>query len=135
MSKWCHVVNGVCTVMVESAVMPTVSFQGGYWVAHSGDAAPGWLWDGTQWSPPDAPPKSITPMQFLRRFTPGERETLEDLAANGGPAVRKKLTAFKTYLQIGGYVELDDDYIIASVTAMEAAGVISAGRAVEILGV
>ena len=36
-------------------------------------------------------------------------------------------------LDVRGNVELADDYIIASVTAMETAGVIGAGRAAQIL--
>ena len=55
-------------------------------------------------------------------------------ASAGGTAnVKKKLAAFKTYLATGGNVELNDDYIIAAVTAMETAGVLAAGRAAEIL--
>lgn len=135
MSKWCHIVAGVCDLMVEAATMPTVTFRGGHWVQAAGGAAPGWRWDGAQWLEPlpDAQVLRITPRDFLRRFTATERETLEDLATNGGPAARKKLAAFKFYLSTGGYVELDDDYIVTAVAAMEAAGVIAAGRAAEIL--
>lgn len=132
MSRWALVRGGTCVTVVEQATQPTVDL-GGLWVA-AGSAGPGWTWDGNAWAAP-APEavRSLSLRDFLRRFTPAERDTLEDLAANGGPAVRKKLAAFKTYLSTGGYVELDDDYIVAAVTAMENAGVVAAGRAAEIL--
>lgn len=94
--------------------------------------APGVIEHGTQ-SVPSPNPKSVPPRDFLRRFTAAEREALEDLAATGTATVKKKLSAFKTYLNTGGNVELNDDYIIASLSAMEAAGVIANGRAAVIL--
>lgn len=132
MSRWALVRGGTCVTVVEQATHPTVDL-GGLWVA-AGSAGPGWTWDGNAWAAP-APEavRSLSPRDFLRRFSPAERETLEDLAATGTAAVKKKLAAFKFYVQTGGYVELDDDYIVAAVTAMEAAGVIAAGRAAEIL--
>ena len=132
MSRWALVRGGTCVTVVEQATQPTVDL-GGQWVA-AGSAGPGWTWDGNAWTAPAPEAVRSLPLRgFLRRFTATERETLEDLATNGGPAVRKKLAAFKTYLSVGGYVELDDDYIVAAVAAMEAAGVIAAGRAAEIL--
>ncbi len=86
--------------------------------------------------PPAQPdPVSLPPRAFLARFTAAERELLENKLATGTQAVKDKLAAFRFYVMTGGYVELDDDYIVAAVTAMESAGVLSAGRAAEILGV
>jgi hypothetical protein len=53
--------------------------------------------------------------------------------ATGTQSQKNKLNAFRDYLLTGGNVELIDDYIIASVNAMETAGVIAAGRADVIL--
>ena len=132
MSRWALVRGGTCVTVVEQATQPTVDL-GGQWVA-AGSAGPGWTWDGNAWAAP-APEavRSLSPRGFLRRFSAAEREALEDLAATGTANVRKKLAAFKTYVQTGGYVELDDDYIVAAVTAMETAGVVAAGRAAQIL--
>lgn len=132
MSRWALVRGGTCVTVVEQATQPTVDI-GGLWVA-AGGAGPGWTWDGNAWAAPALEAvRSLSPRDFLRRFKATERETLEDLAATGTAAVKKKLAAFKFYVQTGGYVELDDDYIVAAVTAMETAGVIAAGRAAEIL--
>lgn len=132
MSRWALVRGGTCVTVVEQATQPTVGL-GGLWVA-AGSAGPGWTWDGNAWAAPSpAAVRSLSPRDFLRRFSAAEREALEDLAATGTANVRKKLAAFKTYVSTGGFVELDDDYIVAAVTAMETAGVVGAGRAAEIL--
>jgi hypothetical protein len=69
----------------------------------------------------------------LARFKAGERELLEEKFLTGSQGVKNKIGAFRVYILTGGNVELDDDYIIAAVTAMETAGVIGAGRAAQIL--
>jgi hypothetical protein len=104
-------------------------------VAATAAVGPGWTWNGTAWSAPAAGDvRSLPPRAFLARFTAAERELLENKLATGTQAVKDKLAAFRFYVMTGGYVELDDDYIIASVTAMETAGVIATGRAAQILG-
>jgi hypothetical protein len=133
MNRWALVTNGVCVTVVESAAAPTVNL-GGAWVAVDASIGPGWQYDGTTWALPVVR-VSLPVREFLRLFTPAERDALEDIAATGTAAQRKKLNAFRFYIQTGGNVELADDYIIASVTAMETAGVLGAGRAAQILGV
>ena len=85
---------------------------------------------------PEAAPvvsRALTLKQFWQRFTIAERESLMGLIATGTQGQKNKLNAFRDYVQTGGNVELDDDYIIASVTLMETAGILSAGRAVVVL--
>lgn len=128
MKRWARLNGGVVVNVVESD-----SDLAAPWVEVTGlFVGPGFVWNGTSYTPPTAT-VSLSPRAFLRRFTAAERETLEDLAATGTAGVKKKLAAFKTYLNTGGNVELNDDYIVAVVTAMETAGVIGAGRAAEIL--
>ena len=79
------------------------------------------------------PIRSLTLKQFWQRFTVSEREALMNLIATGTQGQKNKLNAFRDYVQTGMNVELDDDYIIASVTLMETAGILGAGRAVVIL--
>ncbi len=78
---------------------------------------------------------SITPKAFWKRFTVAEREALQNILATGTQPQKNKLNAFRDYVATGGNVELNDDYIIASVTLMETANVIGAGRAAIILAV
>jgi hypothetical protein len=133
MSRFALVRDGVCVTMVESASAPTVDL-GGQWVAATAAVGPGWTWNGTAWSAPATEAvRSLPPRAFLARFTASERELLENKLATGTQLVKDKLAAFRFYVMNGGNVELDDDYIIASVTAMESAGVIAAGRAAQIL--
>ena len=80
-----------------------------------------------------ANPKAITLRAFWKRFTATEREALQGLIATGTQGQKNKLNAFRDYLAQGGNVELDDDYVIASVTLLETAGIIGTGRATQIL--
>jgi hypothetical protein len=130
--RYALVRGGVCVTIVESETLPTVDI-GGQWVAAADGVGPGWTWNGTAWSAPVVTVRSLTVRAFWRRFTATERETLENKLATGTQVQKDKLNAFKAYLLTGGNVELDDDYIIASVGAMEAAGVIATGRAAQIL--
>lgn len=70
---------------------------------------------------------------FWQRFTQSERETLWDMQANGTAAQKKKLGAFKDYMQACGLADLNDAYVQASVNLMESAAVIAPGRAAVIL--
>lgn len=76
---------------------------------------------------------SISLKDFWRRFTVAEREALQNILATGTQNQKNKLNAFRDYLLQGGDVELNDDYVIASVTTMESANVIGNGRAAQIL--
>lgn len=76
---------------------------------------------------------SLTRKAFWKRFTTTERENLQNILATGTQAQKNKLNAFRDYLQTGGMVELNDDYIINSVNLMETANVIGSGRADIIL--
>jgi hypothetical protein len=77
--------------------------------------------------------QGITQRDFWRRFTAAERESLQNILSTGTQAQKNKLNAFRDYVQTGMNVELDDDYIVASVTLMQAAGIIAPGRAAQIL--
>jgi hypothetical protein len=132
MARWALIRAGTVATVVEQVTAPTVDL-GGQWVDVTGlHVGPGYTYDGTDFAAP-AVVRLITPRQLWQRFTAAERESLEDLAMTGTASVKKKLAAFKTYVMTGMTVDLDDDYIIASVAAMETAGVIAAGRAAEIL--
>lgn len=131
MSRWALVVNGTVLTVVESATQPV--FPGATAVDCDGTmVGPGWLWNGAAFAAgPGA--LSLAPKAFWRRFTAAEREALQNILATGTQNQKNKLNAFRDYVAQGGNIELFDDYIVASVTLMEAAGVIAAGRAAQIL--
>lgn len=82
-------------------------------------------------TPPKAP---ISKQEFIDLFTDAERDELFDAAENHPTAnVRKKIKGFINYIQLSEHIHLDQAYIVTSVNQMEAAGIIGAGRAAEIL--
>jgi hypothetical protein len=133
MARWALVRGGKVDTVVEQVTTPTVDL-GGQWIDITGQhVGPGYTYNGSTFAAP-AVVVSLTPKAFWQRFTAAEREALQDKLATGTQPVKNKLNAFRDYVATGGNVELSDDYIIASVTAMESAGVLAAGRAAQILG-
>lgn len=129
MALYAKVDRGVVRNVVDSDSPP-----GSPWVACPATVGRGWTYDGSTFAAPiPIAAYSLTRREFIQRFTAAEREALENKAQTGTQGVKDKIAAFKTYIQTGGNVELNDDYIIAVVMQMEAAGVIAAGRAAEIL--
>ena len=68
----------------------------------------------------------ISTTDFMLRFTEAERKAVRDSLAD-------KAVDFREMLQLSNTVNLDSVYIQASLTAMEAGGMIAAGRAAEVL--
>lgn len=133
MARWALIKNGAVITCVEQSLQPTVDL-GGPWIDITGQhVGPGYGWNGSAFTPPQAPAVSLTLRQFWQRFTVAEREALQHILATGTQPQKNKLNAFREYLATGGNVELADDYIVASVATMEAAGVLAAGRAAQIL--
>ena len=130
MGRFSLIRGNTVAVVVEQDTEPTI---GGTWVDVTGlHVGPGFTYDGGTFTAPTVT-VSLTRREFIQRFTAAEREALENKAQTGTQGVKDKIAAFKTYIQTGGRVELNDDYIVAAVMQMEAAGVIAAGRAAEIL--
>jgi len=76
----------------------------------------------------------IKPREFWQRFTQGEREALHGILATGTQPQRNRLNAFILYVSADPLVDLNDAYVQTVVSAMEQAGILSAGRAAIILG-
>lgn len=132
MARWALIINGAVVTVVEQASQPTVDL-GGEWRDITGlHVGPGMRFNGTQYSQPEVV-RTLPPAEFWRRFSQAEREGLAGILATGTQAQKNKLSAFRDYVLIGGHVELDDDYIVASLSLMEQAGVIGTGRAAAIL--
>lgn len=135
MSKYAIIVDTIVSniVLSDSSLQPN-------WILIDGlipQPGIGWSYvNSTFYSPPVPQPAliySISLKNFWRRFLISERETLQNILATGTQAQKNKLNAFRDYLNTGGNVELNDDYVITSVNLMEIAGVIGAGRATIIL--
>ena len=84
-----------------------------------------------QVEPTDYPSnKSLTHLEFLRRFTSDERIAITQAGLSN--------TAIADYikmLDVAKFINTTDSDVATGVQALEAAGVIDAGRAAEILGV
>jgi hypothetical protein len=74
-----------------------------------------------------------TQQEFWKRFTPAERTALQTILRTGSLAAQDGLRSFKDYIQSAPLVDCNDAYILTSVQTMESAGVIAAGRAVQIV--
>lgn len=131
MRRYALIVGSRVTNVIEQESAPTIP---GQWVECTGLlVGPGHAYNGSVFSPMPDLTFSITQRAFWRRFLVAEREALQGILATGTQTQKNKLNAFRDYVQTGMDVELRDDYIIASVTLMETAGIIAAGRAAEIL--
>jgi hypothetical protein len=53
MKRWAQIKNGVVYTVVEQDTQPQIE---GIWVECSLQIGPGWLYDGTNFSPPPPPP-------------------------------------------------------------------------------
>ena len=116
----------------------------GTWVPAQG-AAIGWLYDGAAFHPPQSPqapadmPRRITRLAFRKRFTQAEKVALEMAALDdpsATPAQRAQVAAMRAYLKdvdAATFIDLADAYVSAGVQTLEAAGLLAAGRAGEII--
>lgn len=105
----------------------------------------GQRWDGAQWhaGPPAATPAQdsrITRLAFRNRFTQPEKVTLELAALDNPyspPQARQQAAGLRSYLKdldAATFVDLKRPDTAAAVQMLEAAGLIGAGRAADILG-
>lgn len=128
MDRYAKVVDGVIYQVIESATDP--DGINGAWVA-CGDAGPGWTYDGTTFTAPA--PVAPTPMpwtkkEFLLKFTPEEYAAI--IAATKTNAV---LDYYWQIFMMADNVVKTDPVTIGGVQALEANGLLAAGRAAEIL--
>lgn len=91
-------------------------------------------------APPPVPePQRITRLAFRNRFTQGEKVMLE-MSALDDPAApmaqRQQAATMRSYMadvNAATFIDLDRDDTRAGVQALEAAGLLASGRALEIL--
>lgn len=102
----------------------------------------GWAWDGEAFTPPAPPPapepttepRHITRLAFLNRFTDAEAISI-DLASIGATAQEAGLRRYMNKVNAATFIDLARPDTRAGVQALEAGGVLAAGRAAEILDI
>ena len=102
----------------------------------------GWAWDGEAFTPPAPPPapeptpspKHITRLAFLNRFTDAEAISI-DLASIGATEQAAGLRRFMNKVNAATFIDLARSDTRAGVQALEAGGLLAAGRAAEILDI
>lgn len=102
----------------------------------------GQRWTGNAFELMQAPaaPRRISNLALMRRLTMAERTAIEFSAIdnpNASEQQRLMAAAMRVYLKSweqADYINLDDADLSAALHALEAAGVLSAGRADEVLG-
>jgi len=106
-------------------------------VIETDTAGPGWGWtqeggftppEPTQASPSPKPSAVLSRLEFLRRFTPAERQAIRSAMAQS-----VELDDFMFLLEMAETVRLDNDDVMAGLAMLEGAGLLAAGRASEIL--
>jgi len=79
-----------------------------------------------------APPRDITGVSYLRRFTQDERIAIRD-AAKASAVLDDYLKLLDATIAQGGVINLDDHDTVAAVILLEQSGLIGPGRAAEVL--
>lgn len=76
--------------------------------------------------------RHITQLAFLNRFTDAEAITI-DLASQGATVQAATMRRYQSKVTAAAYIDLDREDTRAGVIALEAAGVLDEGRALQIL--
>lgn len=82
--------------------------------------------------PEAPPPRRITRLAFLSRFSDAEAVAI-DLASIGATPQAAGMRRYMSKVNAATYIDLDRADTRAGVQALEAAGVLAAGRALQIL--
>lgn len=118
------------TIAGPTGFDPVACYRGplpeGEWVECPDDILPGDSFDGTNWTRAPRPSVPISKLTFLRRFTAPERIAIR-------ASVDPIIVDFMGLLDMASEVMLDDPDTMAAVGYFEQQGLLTAGRAEEIL--
>lgn len=127
MSKFAAIKNG----LVDNIIISDLKLDN-TWVEATDDVVIGWIFDNGAFYPQPVaesqPVRILTKLQYMNRFTD------EELA--GIYAAAKSVVQVEIWLEkfkLASEIDLDDQRTVAGVQALEASGLIAAGRAAEIL--
>jgi hypothetical protein len=141
MERYAQLVNGIINQVIESETDP--DGVNGEWVL-CGNAGPGWTYDNGVFTPPIyVPPveqvKYLSKLGFRNRFTPQEKALIE-FAALDDPSAAMPARMLSASIRATLADQRDATYIDPTrpdtrqgVIGMEAAGLLTAGRALMIL--
>ena len=131
--RYALVIGGAVATVVEQASLPTVQ-MGGQWVECAAAVGPGWTYSGGNFAAPvaPAPARYITQLAFLSRFTDAEAIGI-DLASIGATEAAAGLRRYQAKVAAAKFIDLDRADTRAGVQALEAGGLLAAGRALQIL--
>ena len=129
-------------VVAEAAFAQSIAAQWDAVTPAIDGCAIGWAWDGEAFTPPAPPPapeptpspKHITRLAFLNRFTDAEAISI-DLASIGATEQAAGLRRYMNKVNAATFIDLARPDTRAGVQALEAGGVLAAGRAAEILDI
>lgn len=139
MKKWAQIINDQVVNTVVQASQPQLP---GVWVEITGtDVGVGHvhLGDGVYGPPTSGANRHVTRLAFGRRFTTNERVALELASLDdptAQPTARQQAAAIRVYLAdvaAAKFIDLNRPDTRAGVQALEAGGLLSPGRALEIL--
>ena len=126
MARWALIQGGRIANIIEASAKPA-----GAWVEVQGAFGPGDLYDGQAFSKATSP-RHITPLAFRNRFTSAEKTTYA-MAASAQTADGAALRAAEQDVLAARFIDLDKTETRQRVMALESAGVLNAGRALQIL--
>jgi|GEM_PF-5519338 len=131
MNRYALIIGNVVVNIVEQDDMPNLP---GRWVDVTGlHVGPGYMFDGSTFVQPiEALPRHITQLAFLSRFTDAEAVAI-DLASIGATAAAAMVRRYLSKVTAAKFIDLDRDDTRAGVLALETAGLLANGRALEIL--
>lgn len=131
--RYALVIGGSVDTVVEQTTPPAVSF-GGQWVECAANVGPGWAYSGGAFAAPvaPAPVRRITRLAFLSRFSDAEAIDI-DLASIGATEPAAALRRYQAKVSAALWIDLDRADTRAGVQALETAGLLGTGRALEIL--
>jgi hypothetical protein len=131
MKRWALIVNDKIDNVVEQEDQPSIE---GNWVECTGESVgPNdsyVLGEFVKNQPNNS--RKITVLAFLSRFTDEEAIAI-DLASIGATVEAAALRRYMQKVNAAKFIDLDREDTIAGVTALETAGILSAGRASVIL--
>ena len=138
--------DGIVLNVIEASPEFAATLDGYDAVIEADDVGIGWTWDGASFAPqpvprqmPEIEPRYVTRLAFRNRFTAAEKVALE-MASLDDPAApmtqRQQAAMLRVNLEdvkTATFIDLDRQDTRTGVQAMEAAGLLAAGRAAEIL--